>query len=457
MTLHVCRDFLTIGNPLTQYASVFLLYCQAIFCRGVLGYTVVGQTNFNLDGATLFKGSGVNGSLNQGIADYNAFAPDGYTVSAADINRILALKSPGNPMQNSGLFRVVGINTANNWLYINYRSGEPPPVESGIQWRLYADETVFSAGLVAVGNGQTGTYQGRGSATNNRIVLQSPSSINWQVRIAYECAVDSGFNGGDGGTGPVLSSPPYTALTTMPGYGGDGAGDFPAGGQHLHFPMWINVRSPFNYGSTVGLNSDTALQVRFYAWGDDVTGTCFMVARQVIAGVNSSDSMLHFGIAEDEEQPLPPKNVQRLFAMGTSHFNSAIGWSSGWQLPRSGMAFGLANQPVSCIYSIYNPLDGAAFGGGTHRSNTYASDNPFLAATELLPVDLLAGTNDIQSMSAGHTAEVLNLEGRRLGRAPFIRMGRANYGYFQIAADANNSWIHLNDGIFVPWKGAILP
>lgn len=456
MALHVCRDFLTIGNPLTVYTPFYLLYLQALFLRGVLNYSIVGQTGFNIDSATFLKGTGVAGSLNQGGAHIFAFAPDGYVVSASDINRILVVKSANNPMQNSGLFRVVGINTANNWWYLNYRSGEAPPAESGLTWRLYENENVFYAQINGTGNGNTGTYQSRGSALTNRIILQSPSSLNWQVRIAYEAAVDCGYNTNEGGVGPHLSATsPQTGFTTMPGYGGDSAGDFAAGGEHLHFPMWINVRNRYNYGTTCGLFTHSSTQARFYAWGDDVTGTAFMLARSVISGI---DGFIHFGLAEDEEQPLPPKNVQRLFVIGTNSSAGSIGWSCGSNQGRSGMAYGLSNQPVSCIYSLYNALDGQGFPSSTPiRASTYAGDNPYIAATELLPVDLLAGTQDNQSPLGGTLPEVLNLEGRRLGRAPFLRMGRSNYGYFQVASDVDRSWIHLNDGMFLPWKGAILP
>lgn len=463
MTLHVCRDFLSIGNPFNISTPAYLMYYQAIFLRAILGYTVVGQTSFNIDGATYFKAAGAAGSLNQGGIEYTAFIPNGYVVSAADVNRILAIKSNLHPMQNSGLFRVVAVDTSTNYLYINYRSGEPPPAESGLSWRLYENEVPFAQSLTNTGNGIAGTYQSRGSALTNRIILQSPSSLNWQVRIAYEASVDTGFISTEGGVGPHWQgTSPQTGFTTMPGYGGDAAGDFPVGGQHLHWPMWINVRNINNYATSVGLFTNTAVQSRFYAWGDDVTGTCFMVGRNV-AGSGGTDGMIHFGTAEDEEQPLPPKNVQRLFVMGTAHVAGGIGWSSGTESTgrRSGMGFGLSNQPISCIYSLYNPMVDIGWPGGgvaTHRNNNFAGDNPYLAATELLPVDLLVGTHDVQVSVGGTLPEILNLEGRRLGRAPIIRMGRGNYGYFQISADTSgNGWIHLNDGMFAPWKGAILP
>ena len=452
--LHVCRDFLSIGNPITLSVVYLAQYLQACFLRGVLGYTVVGQTNFNLDGSVLTKGSGVAGSLNQGPADVYAFAPNGYTVSAADINRILAIKSPANGMVNSGLFRVMSVDVTNNWLYINYRSGDVPPAETGMTWRLFADEVVFNGIMNFVGNGIAGTYTGQGAATQSRIILQSPSTLNWQVRIALENSTDVA-----GGVSPPASG---NGSTTTPGYGGNSAGDFAPGGQHTHMMLFLNKSDNSYHGCTVGFWPAVSNQIRMYAWGDDVTGTAFIAARSVVPGSSTSDSFVHFGLAEDEEQPLPPKNAQRLFVMGANAFYgngvNGIYWACGSTMARGGMSFGLSNQPISCIYSLYNPLAGQLFSGNTSlRGSSVANDCPYIGATELLPVDLLAGTNDNQNNQGTGGPEVMVLEGRRLGRAPFVRLGRANFGYFQTSTDANRTWLHLNDGMYLPWRGSILP
>ena len=141
--LHVCRDFLSIGNPITLSCPWLVQYYLAIFMRTVLGYVTVGQTNFNVDGGTLRLGAGTAGSINQGVGNEYAFSPDGYVVSAADVGRILVVRSAANPLVNSGLFRVTGVDTVDNWFFINYRSGDLPPAESGLTWTLCASETVL--------------------------------------------------------------------------------------------------------------------------------------------------------------------------------------------------------------------------------------------------------------------------------------------------------------------------
>lgn len=447
--LHVCRDFLSIGNPINLSCSRLLQYYLAIFMRTVLGYATVGQTNFNIDGATLRVGTGALGSINQGAGNEYAFSPNGYVVSSSDIGRILAVRSTSNPMVNSGLFRVTGIDTGNNWLFINYRSGDLPPAETGLTWALYASETVFNGILNFNGNGTAGTYEGQGSATQSRIILQSPSALAWQVRICFENSYDR-------------SAGVATDSTIAPGFGGNLAGDFPVAGQHLHGPLYFNVHDSTYYGTTCGFYPGGANQVRVYLWGDDSTGSVFGASRSVVNGI---DAMIHFGLPENEELPLPPRSAQRLFVIGanTTTNTNSITWTtqvSTGGTPgsgRGGMSFGLCNQPVSCTYSLYNRLVASGYSSTAARSLSTAGDNPYLAATELVSVDLMAGTILNYANAAGTNAMVLQLEGRRMGQAPIARQGRANYGYFQVATAGQQLWLHLNDGVYLPWQGSILP
>ena len=138
--LHICRDFITLPSVYMPQASVYLL---AIFMRTVLQYSVVGQTNFNLDGASFTLATGTNGSISASGGFTNRFTPDGYTVSSADINRIIVIRSTTNPLINSGLWRVLGVDTTANQFILGLR-GEPPVVETGFTWRLHPSETYFS-------------------------------------------------------------------------------------------------------------------------------------------------------------------------------------------------------------------------------------------------------------------------------------------------------------------------
>ena len=462
MTLHVCRDFLTWGNPLNQFGPYYANYLLAIFLRGVLGYAIVGQTNFNIDSPTYKLGTGIAGSLNQGGNDLYAFAPNGYTVTVADLGRILVLRSPGNPMVNSGLFRVTGINTTNNWLYINYRSGDVPPPETGVTWSVYENEFVFTGNITIGGNGVVNTYQGQGTANASRLILQSPSSLNWQVRICYETNYDQPFQGGS-----VTPTENGGAVTCMPGFGGTTAGDFIPGGPHLHGPLFFNNHVQYSYlGSSVGFwpnSPGTANQVRIYMWGDDSTGTCFAAARSVVPN-NGNDTFIQFGLCINEEQPLPPHPVQRLFVIGANGLvnggANGIYWACNANANRNGMAFGLSNQPISAIYSTYNPLFGGTFGGisanNALRNSPNGTDNQYTASTELVPVDVVAGTQDFLNNYA-NSNEIFITEGRRIGTAPFVQCGRSNYGYFQVSSDPQRTWLHMNDGMYMPWQGSILP
>ena len=458
--LHTTRDFKSFTGATTNfYLPYFCALYAAIFCRTTLGYTTVGQTNFNIDATPLRLGTGSLGSLNQGGSDTYAFIPDSYTVSGADINRILCLRSPANGMVNSGLFRVASVDVTRNYLYVDYRSPDVPPAETGMTWALYENESVWGNTVIQTGgNGIVNTYQSQGSANCSRLILQSPSPMAWQLRICLDTSYDTTFQGG----AVTPSEGSVGAVTYAPGFSGSVAGDFPVGGNHLHTPLFFNKHDSNFGGMTVGWFPSGNGQTRNFMWGDDVTGDVFAASRAVFGG---SDSFAHWGQPENEQTPLPPHNVQRLFAMGATATgnNGANGiyWASGYQQNqlRGGCAFGLSGQPISCIYSIYNSIAGRTFSSEyvnnvPLRSVGTAMDNPYTHLTELLPVDLLAGTFDYTQFSGG--PEVFILEHRRLGTAPIVRFGPSRIGYFQPVSDPNRSWLHLNDGIYLPWQGSIV-
>jgi len=329
-----------------------------------------------------------------------------------------------------------------------------------MKWGLYESELVWVNSVVVTPgtpNGIAGTYQGIGSATQSRIILQSPSSVAWQVRITFENDYDYGPGGGSVSPGGSVGTP---GATQAVGFGGNSAGDFAPGGQHLHTALFFNQHTTAWFGGTVGIWLSGANQARIYMWGDDSTGTFFMAGRSVVG--DGTDSFVHFGLPEDEELPLPPNNTQRLFNMGANNLvnggNNGIYWNCGPSYSRGGVGFGLSNQPISCVYSVYNRMDQGGFEPSTEsiRAATYANDSLYIAATELLSADLIVGTQDTLSGYYG-TGESVILEGRRIGRAPFVRLGRNNYGNYQTTTDANQSWFHLADGMYMPWQGPILP
>lgn len=456
MALHVCRDF--AAQPFLGGLGDLCLYYLAMFTRVCLGYTVVGQISFDIDGSDLRIAHGTSGALNMGPGDERMFQPDGHAVSADDVGRILVLRSPANGMVNSGLFRVIGIDVGRNMLNINYRSTDVPPAEVGMSWGLYANELTFINTVSNDNGGGTGYTGWTINSPQTRIILRSPSPVGWQVRLTVENVDDYFTNGG-----------PVTVLDTVaPGFNGDSNGDFSPGGDHLHGGLFFNRASDKFAGTTVGWTGGLPQGVtagRIYIWGSDVTGNVVAVSRCTFPDTSSGNSWCMFGIPDDEEQPLPPRSIHRLFVMGANGVanNSQNGtyWASGPQqdFARGGVAFGLCNQPISCLFSTYGFIFGTTSTTKVRNDQT-AGDNPYLNATELVPVDLVAGTYDQMrdhAVTSNVGSEYLVSEVRRMGRAPFVRLGRANYGYFQITNDQTHSWLHVSDGIYLPWKGSSLP
>ena len=460
MTLHTCRDFLsrnTINTgPTLRYYN---LYIPACFLRGVLGFTQIGQTNFNLDGPSITMGFGVNNAnLNTGSPPFDRALklPNSYTVSASDVDRIVAIKSNANPMLSSGLFRVTGFDSASNSLFLAARSLlEPPTPETGVTWRVFETEPIVVNTFQDAYNGDSNSdhYRGNGSATCSRIILQSPDPTNWQLRICSEPS-DSESNDGDG----------YTAgCTFAPGFAGNSAGDFPAGGTHLHAGMFFNSRyRSSGLGAGLGGYGNGPTVPRYYMWGDDTSGTCVIVGRQ---HGGDTPGLVAFGIPEDENQPVPSA-IYRLFSHGRTYVGNSEGISMysgvGNTTGTGGVAFGLGNQPVSCIASSWSYFQGEAeaypgqsqYAGNIMRDQ-YAADGVYVAATELESWDLYAGTYD--NMNGDSLAPNLSLEPRRLGRFPFARKGRENFNPFSTSVDTARSWLHVGQGIYLPWSGSIVP
>jgi hypothetical protein len=341
------------------------------------------------------------------------------------------------------------VNVANNFLYIDYRSNDVPVAEVGLTWKLFLNDGIFAASVNTGGNGSSG-YRGFGSSTNSRIILQSPSNTNWQVRICIEPPPDY-----------AQFSP---AATLAPGFGGNSKGDFAIGGRHLHMLLWHNASAMFdvNYmGASTGFVADQSstyysTRSRISFWGDDTTGNLCAVDRGIPSDNHfSSDSWCAFGIPEDEELPLPVDNIHRLFCFGNSDrfggnllaFIFGVGHMTG-------CAYGLSNQPIFSSVSQYQRLDAIDEYTPVLRYDGAAGDNHYLSATELQTVDIVAGCIDEMYNTA--LPPVLPIEVRRLGRLPFVRLGRSNFGYFTLSTDAQNKWLHLNDGMYLPWQATLV-
>lgn len=462
MAIHICRDFQTVP---TSFPSCSM-YLTSIFLFGTLGYTQVGQTNFNVSGSFLV-GSGVSASINMGAGNEYAVAiPTGsYLVSAADINRILVLRSNANPRFNSGLFRISNVNTGSNWAIVDYRSGDFPPAETGsLGWNFFINENLLGAPTFTTGSPPSPAtgYRSRGALfAGKRVILQSPHSSSWQVRFCYESSADRTNHA--------------SQVTCAPGMNGDALGDFITGsydtsapnGEHLHGPLWFNVSNASYIGTTCGIeptrggsNTDISpAQCRFYAWGDDVSGSMIGVHRNV---TSLADGWFSFGMTE-EDDGLPPKTAQRLFTLGHVSSDQGITWNSGpavgFGAGLVGMSFGLINKPVSARLATYCWLGQQADFSVSPRREVNAVDNVILGATEAIPVEVYAGTFETgDQLQNWPSSAVLDYDPRRIGVFPMARLGRANFILWSVSTDVSRAWFHTKDGVFFPWAGpAALP
>lgn len=457
MTIHICRDFLTL--PSTYPSSS--MYLSSIFLLHVGRYTQIGNTAFNLTGSLLVA-TGSGASINLGISgSYNTviIPSSTYTISTSDVNNILALRSTSYPRHNSGLFRISSVDTVNNRVNVEYRSTENPPIESStLEWAIFLHENAISGSMSNAGGIPYGTgYTSKWNYGDKRIILQSPHSSSWQVRYCWESSIDR----------TNLS----IQCSVAPGFDGDSKGDFLTGSfdtsitpaKHLHGAHWYNLSSQYYNGTVVGITKYNATdytntQTRMYAWVDDVSGSACFITRNVAN--YSANTWYSFGLAEDDELS-STQTLDKLFVMGiASNQVSTIGWKNGpaGSLGYTGLAYSTnQNMPVNCVWSLYdyvgNVNGGSTYGEGI-KAESLATDNQLLGATELQKVDLWAGTSDSgNSLSNFPLYSVLRFDPRRVGSMPIARVGRSNFGNWITTNDSNKSWIHITNGVYLPWQG----
>lgn len=139
MARHLLRDYTTIANS-TSSSTFIGSYLATIFMRRVLGYSYVGDTNYNINSvgtllistadstptaATPTFAGGTKAGINLGLnTELNVSIPSGTrVVSAADKGRIIVLKSTTNPQYNSGCFFIRDFDTGTNSYAVDFRSG----------------------------------------------------------------------------------------------------------------------------------------------------------------------------------------------------------------------------------------------------------------------------------------------------------------------------------------------
>lgn len=423
--------------------------------------------------------SGVGGNTN---------ANGTFTVTVLNNTQFTLNGTTGNGAYTSG-----GTIVTNCYI-IDYRTMGAtgyPPVEAydSMNWYLYAAETSTptsgapNSTWVGV---NSGTYGGYGDSTTPRIIMQSPHSVGWQVRLCHETFADYSKNiqtNGNYGNVPLI--------TAIPGFGGNSAGDYAVGGPHLHGPLYYNTNNTTKYvGMAPGFGDDSGsfgipysasqyqqMQFRITIVGDDDGQGVVLFTRfwRNPTGVSQpKDSITSFGIAENEPLPLPVNNVARLFVLGSSLSTGGNGgfgvnlnditWTPGiiyagifsdanHQPYLQGVTQTQGGIPCSCAPSLWTYVSGVGqFGSPVFDSS--ASDSPWSLSTELFAVDLLAGTFNTWNGNAGIEPS-MPMEPRILGTIPHLRAGRSNFGNFQVATENNHNWMHLKRGVYVTWNGPL--
>ena len=535
MTVHACRDLVIGGAKCWASGATDSMWALSAFLQGVLGYVTLssagapqppGYADFSV---AYYSASISPFSLTQvsssvvSIRNPSCFvsASGGHTLlkfstDALDLQKAaypvgwpsgsgpwpqgdpllgdwIALRSAAYPLANSGIFAVVD---STNWLSgnaveIDYRTSSAtlletssylsasvwlPPPSSDISTAAGRGQSrtagAWAAFAAMAGNGNTSGYQGQGSATVPRLLLQSPGALGWQLRLCVESTTDIKFGNAIGGGGP--------ALTAFPGFSGS-AGDFPTGtlgmpgSQHLHAMQWLNVpfaSAPDYVGCLPALDAanaattgstqpgpGTKVAYRFYAWGDDATGTCLVAVRGSTAS-GSCDAYLAFGQPEAEVLYPGQSAASRLFVVGQARTNVGLTWANGTYSADgiTGLSFCTDPRfgPLTCTVSSYSFVSDQNNDSGSIRFDAAAGDTPFLGASELIDSELVAGAWD-NLKTAGNTI-VFQMEPRPMGRFPIARFGRATGLSRWAAADTSQLWLHTTNGFYLPWGGlASLP
>jgi hypothetical protein len=249
---------------------------------------------------------------------------------------------------------------------------------------------------------------------NSRIILQSPHSSGWQVRIAGEPWNISG-------------SPNYASMSI--GYGGSIFGDFPVGGVTTHIAQYLDSNIPLGnpYSNTIIGSVNPSFAPRITIVGDDTGRAIFLYARPQGGG---SNGFVTFGLPDNEPTPLPA-NSNRPFIYGGNNQGDYGTIQARW-----GINFNVGFTyrdfvPEMCGLAGWANADGISGTSPVYAAN--AGDCPFTTTTEVLPWELWGGVAtdpglNLPFPATGNT--VYGLNQRLLGTAPFIRQGRTNFGAF---------------------------
>lgn len=433
---HLCRDFLTLTS---SNSTPTTLYLTSLFLTDILGYVVDSHANFNLLSFAIKKSIPATINLGSGKEYYVQVSNSNHNVSASDINRILTIRSTNNPKHNSGLFRVSNIDAGTNSFIIDYRSSEYPPSES-VTISLYKDEhnITYNSGS----NGLSGVYNTSSSlATASRCIFTH--NIGYKVRLCLESSQDiTGTIPAGMSIAPGVETGIYTSLS----------GDFIKGnGYHLHTSMFFDTTSSFYRGTVVGISPrhDSLGQFRFICIGDDNTGNCSIITRNVNF-VSGGNSFASFGISEDY-YPGNDDLINKLYVVGQCLQTGAISFENGIDSYNMGVSWMSGGyHPTHCLMSSYGySINTTSPFFLSSSYNTQWLSN----TTELLNVELISGISKTNTVTTTKNAYDM-FSPRRLGKLPHVYQGTTNYLTWSLSPD--KKYLHTINDVYLEWQGPSL-
>lgn len=304
-------------------------------------------------------------------------------------------------------------------------------------WTITVPSPTTSTGVFflngSVGNGTSGSvgsivrlgYAGDGYAINSKIILQSPHSTGWQVRL---CAEPWNVTGA-----------PNCSMAV--GYGGTSTGDFTIGGTHTHVAQFLDSTFSGQYANTSTGNAQQGVSYRLNIAGDDGGQFVALYARTQAGG---SNGLIVFGIPDNEPSPTAP-NTNRPFIWGPASTTDMGGIQFRWGSANNvGFTYRDAN-PEMCGIAAWANADGVSGTSPTYSTN--AGDCPFTGTTEVLPLEVWGGIAtdialNLPYPTAGYT--VYGINQRFMGTLPLIRQGRTNFGTFTLSTDNTASFSITN-------------
>lgn len=256
-------------------------------------------------------------------------------------------------------------------------------------------------------------YSGDGFSPVSRMILQSPHSTGWQVRLAVEYG---------------SMNLPCVSVTT--GFQGNTLGDWLPNSPCTHIQQFMNNNSANNtvYNNlTPGMGAFGTTN-RTTMVGDDTGQIVFAHFR-----TTGNNGIALFGIPDNEPTLLTSTERPICYAGAPVNDFGVIALRIGAS-QNVGMTF-KGGTPKFCTLSGWANLDGS---NTNSMFSSNATDSVFTGTTELLPIEVWsAATTDIAS--TGATNPPFFFDQQFMGLCPLLRVGRSNIGSFSITTDESTA------------------